>query len=91
MDHHTDIRSDASLVTLVLAGERETFGPLLLRHLDQLGAVAHYRDWGHDGFTAIMDLHTPGASEDTLVLLPRVRGGARRLAGCIAVSPARVW
>jgi RNA polymerase sigma factor (sigma-70 family) len=32
MDHHADTRSDASLVALVLAGERETFGPLLLRH-----------------------------------------------------------
>jgi uncharacterized protein len=32
MNHHTDTRSDATLVALVLAGERETFTPLLLRH-----------------------------------------------------------
>jgi RNA polymerase sigma factor (sigma-70 family) len=32
MNHHTDIRNDATLVALVLAGERETFTPLLLRH-----------------------------------------------------------
>jgi DNA-directed RNA polymerase specialized sigma24 family protein len=32
MNHHTDTRSDATLVTLVLAGERETFAPLLLRY-----------------------------------------------------------
>jgi RNA polymerase sigma-70 factor (ECF subfamily) len=32
MNHHTDTRGDATLVRLVLAGERETFTPLLLRH-----------------------------------------------------------
>jgi RNA polymerase sigma factor (sigma-70 family) len=32
MDHHADTRSDAALVALVLAGEREMFGPLLLRY-----------------------------------------------------------
>ena len=32
MNHHTDIRSDATLVAVVLAGERETFTPLLLRY-----------------------------------------------------------
>jgi RNA polymerase sigma factor (sigma-70 family) len=32
MDDHADTASDASLVALVVAGERETFGPLLLRH-----------------------------------------------------------
>src|SRR6185295_1516849 len=32
MNHHTDTRSDATLVTLVLAGEREIFTPLLLRY-----------------------------------------------------------
>ncbi|HJZ47997.1 MAG TPA: bifunctional nuclease domain-containing protein [Roseiflexaceae bacterium] len=32
MDHHADTRSDATLVALVLAGERETFAPLLLRY-----------------------------------------------------------
>ena len=32
MNHHDDIRSDATLVALVLAGERETFAPLLLRY-----------------------------------------------------------
>jgi RNA polymerase sigma factor (sigma-70 family) len=32
MNHHPDTRSDATLVALVLAGERETFTPLLLRH-----------------------------------------------------------
>jgi uncharacterized protein len=32
MDHHTDTCSDAHLVELVWSGERETFGPLLLRH-----------------------------------------------------------
>jgi RNA polymerase sigma-70 factor, ECF subfamily len=32
MNHHTDTRSDAMLVALVLVGERETFAPLLLRH-----------------------------------------------------------
>src|SRR5215218_11076741 len=32
MDNHTDTRSDATLVALVLAGARETFTPLLLRY-----------------------------------------------------------
>jgi len=32
MNQHTDTRSDATLVTLVLAGEREIFTPLLLRY-----------------------------------------------------------
>src|SRR5215213_3599654 len=32
MNHHTDTRSDTTLVALVLAGERETFTPLLLRY-----------------------------------------------------------
>jgi RNA polymerase sigma factor (sigma-70 family) len=32
MDDHADTRSDAALVALVLAGQRETFGPLLLRY-----------------------------------------------------------
>jgi uncharacterized protein len=32
MNHHADTRSDATLVVLVLAGERETFTPLLLRY-----------------------------------------------------------
>src|SRR6187397_1318074 len=32
MNHHTDTGSDATLVALVLAGERETFTPLLLRY-----------------------------------------------------------
>jgi RNA polymerase sigma factor (sigma-70 family) len=41
MDHHTDTRSDASLVTLVLAGERETFGPLLLRHYASVARLCH--------------------------------------------------
>jgi len=32
MNHHADTRSDETLVALVLAGERETFAPLLLRY-----------------------------------------------------------
>jgi RNA polymerase sigma factor (sigma-70 family) len=32
MNHHADTRGDATLVALVLAGERETFAPLLLRY-----------------------------------------------------------
>lgn len=32
MDHHDDNQNDATLVTLVLAGEREAFGPLLQRY-----------------------------------------------------------
>src|SRR5215213_6523796 len=32
MNHHTDTRSDTTLVALVLAGEREIFTPLLLRY-----------------------------------------------------------
>ena len=39
MDHHADTRSDASLVALVLAGERETFGPLLLRYYASLARL----------------------------------------------------
>lgn len=69
----------------------EGYGSLLLRHLDQLGTIAHYRDWGPDGFTAIVDLHTPHAEESSLALMPRFQDGERRLAGCIAVSPARLW
>lgn len=64
---------------------------LLLRHLDQLGAIAHYREFGHDGMAAIVDLHTPNALESTLDLIPRLRDEPRRLSGCIAVAPARLW
>jgi RNA polymerase sigma factor (sigma-70 family) len=32
MNHHDDQSSDAALVTLTLSGEREAFGPLLLRY-----------------------------------------------------------
>ncbi len=32
MNHYADTRSDATLVALVLAGERETYAPLLLRY-----------------------------------------------------------
>src|SRR5687768_2312298 len=32
MNHHDDTRSDATLVALVLAGQREIFAALLLRH-----------------------------------------------------------
>src|SRR5689334_13354117 len=41
MDHHADTRSDASLVALALAGERETFGSLLLRHYASVARLCH--------------------------------------------------
>lgn len=69
----------------------EGYGDLLLRHLDQLGAIAYYREFGHDGFAAVVDLHTPQPAESTLELIPRSRAGERRLAGCIGVAPARLW
>lgn len=71
MDNHTDIRSDASLVALVLAGERETFGPLLLRHYASvarlcqrlLGATPEAQDIAQEAalqaFLRLGELHDP--------------------------------
>jgi RNA polymerase sigma factor (sigma-70 family) len=39
MDYHVDTRSDATLVSLVLAGERETFAPLLLRYYQSVARL----------------------------------------------------
>ena len=39
MNHHTDTRSDATLVALMRAGERETFTPLLLRHYSSVARL----------------------------------------------------
>ncbi len=36
MNHYADTRSDATLVALVLAGERETYAPLLLRYYPRI-------------------------------------------------------
>jgi RNA polymerase sigma factor (sigma-70 family) len=39
MDHRIDIASDATLVSQVLAGERETFAPLLLRYYESVARL----------------------------------------------------
>ena len=71
----------------------EGYGELLLRHLDQIGAIASYRQFGHVGFVAVVDLHTPGAEQRSLDLIPLPRRGPapERLAGCIDVKPAVLW
>ena len=46
MNHHADTRSDAMLVALVLAGERETFSTLLLRQYASVARLC-FRLLGH--------------------------------------------
>jgi len=46
MNHHAGTRSDAMLVALVLAGERETFAPLLLRYYTSVARLCR-RLLGH--------------------------------------------
>lgn len=69
----------------------EGYGDLLLRHLDDLGAVAGYRAFGHLGFVAIVDLHTAGREASSLDLLPRPEVERDRIAGCISIGTPRLW
>lgn len=69
----------------------EGFGELLMRELDQMGAIDKYREFSHIGFVAIVDLHTPGAEQSSLNLMPRRQPEPAPLEGCITVKPAALW
>lgn len=66
------------------------YGTLLLEQLDGLGVIAYYRAVA-DGFVAVVELHTPGARERSLDLLPSSRLEMPMRGGCVAVAPARLW
>lgn len=71
MNHHDDARSDSTLVARVLAGERETFAPLLLRYYASvarlcrrlLGATPEAQDVAQEtalqAFLRLSELHEP--------------------------------
>jgi hypothetical protein len=69
----------------------EGFGELLLRQLDQIGAIETYRAFSEVGFVAIVALHTPAADQSSLNLIPHRDPEPARLEGCISVRPAALW
>lgn len=69
----------------------EGFGELLLRRLDEIGAIDKYQEFTSVGFVAIVALHTENAEQSSLSLIPRRQPRPVPLEGCISVEPAELW
>lgn len=69
----------------------EGFGELLLRELDQIGAIDKYRAFSHIGFVAIVDLHTLHAQQSSLDLIPLREPRPAPLEGCISMERSDLW
>ena len=80
------------LVYLGFRDERAGFEDLLLRELDELGAIVALRQFSNLSRAAVVELDG-GQSSDVANALrrPRPSGGRPPLAGCVNVRPAAVW
>lgn len=83
-DHHR------VLVYLGFRDVPEGFDDLLVRSLDQLGAVTAVAEFAYLGRALVVEIGAP-ASRNVIEPSRRTAGEQTRLGGCVGVQPARRW